>query len=872
MDKKKRTVIIGAAVVILIGGILFLGSRNNEKDETGDNFATREEWISMLSDGFGMDTYQSNEPYYSDIPASHELFHSVQASTEWGVLFIYSEKALKPAQKVTCKEVASTAAIAAGFPAEWNPAEQNKNFDSSASVEYARENGIVEPQKDDSAFMTREECEAALQAAKHLYLNQSAEEIAVAVMNPQVVDLRGLPAGSFIITEGTGGKGVITFPSSDLATITQGADGPLLLVTTPTGPVEVKNDDVILVNPTIQYPDGSAYKVQVMQDSGGKAILITEIPTIADIYDEIQLHSIIDVNTDNIIWANGVSVSPVNITNTASIGGYEIVPLSTASSHADFSIGAEKSYEITIKKGDGGKITTEFPPVFGSGEGASLMKEAKFTYPGTPGLEDFSGKDLGWEKKLEREKEDPAFGWEVTGTITFHEIQAIVDVSYQSPGVFLLGSEIPVPESVSLQINSKNEVELKYKGSIEGRVKIGSIPLTTPIPGFVVSADLYLVADLSGQITVEVGFAEAAKIEWAGTKLKRVTDSEVELRSPSLAVESDFGIGISGTLSIFKTINLVDLGIDVGLNMTAEASAVGTCEVIEEKDALIKEYTISVKLDTGVYAPILKLKVGSDSTLCKKILGVSIELTMMDKDKGARTIKEGSWEWDIWKKRITYDKDGNIIPTLNTYTTRYWTIDPTDIDISNDSPLYSPDLASVGNFPTFEFDYPDNWTVKEEFLDIFNERVVLQNNRGVEIVYSKDGSGTPVGSLPIAIEKVSKSNLFTENEGHNEFVVAKVNFIDMNFGDNGMDFNYYVNTVENYYALIELPTEPILTGMESVVQGNFSQLLYVRDGLNFPAMIKKSWVGFCASSPDGQFTSEEEQEVIAILSSLRVKE
>lgn len=82
MDKKKRTVIIGAAVVILIGGILFLGSRNNEKDETGDNFATREEWISMLSDGFGMDTYQSNEPYYSDIPASHELFHSVQASTE----------------------------------------------------------------------------------------------------------------------------------------------------------------------------------------------------------------------------------------------------------------------------------------------------------------------------------------------------------------------------------------------------------------------------------------------------------------------------------------------------------------------------------------------------------------------------------------------------------------------------------------------------------------------------------------------------------------------------------------------------------------------------------------------------------------------
>lgn len=262
-----------------------------------------------------------------------------------------------------------------------------------------------------------------------------------------------------------------------------------------------------------------------------------------------------------------------------------------------------------------------------------------------------------------------------------------MDAFYRSPGVFLLESEILAPECVSLQINSPNEVKLEYKGAIENRIKIGSIPFTTPVPGLAASADLYLVVDLLGYIKVEVGFAESSKIEWAGTKLKQVANSKVELKSSPFAVESD-------------------LGIDVSLNMVAEASAIGTCEFIEEKDALIKEYTISVKLDAGVYAPIFKLKVGNKSILSKKILGVDIELSIMDKDKGARTIKEGSWEWDIWRKRITYEKDGNVIPTLNTYTTKYSTINPGDVDISNDSPLYSPNFASVGNFPTFESYYP----------------------------------------------------------------------------------------------------------------------------------------------------------------------
>lgn len=99
--------------------------------------------------------------------------------------------------------------------------------------------------------------------------------------------------------------------------------------------------------------------------------------------------------------------------------------------------------------------------------------------------------------------------------------------------------------------------------------------------------------------------------------------------------------------------------------------------------------------------------------------------------------------------------------------------------------------------------------------------MVLQNNRSVETVYSKDGSGVPEGKFANRNRKISESNLFTENERHNEFVVAKVNLIDMNFGDNRMDFNYYVNTVKNYYTLIKLPTKYILTGMESVVQRNF---------------------------------------------------
>jgi len=87
--------------IVMLLGTLIPGLAGNQVQgvTTGD-------WLQMLDEQFGMTTYQSQEPYYANVPASNPYFASVQIAYEWGV--INSADVINVDANVTTEFVAAT--------------------------------------------------------------------------------------------------------------------------------------------------------------------------------------------------------------------------------------------------------------------------------------------------------------------------------------------------------------------------------------------------------------------------------------------------------------------------------------------------------------------------------------------------------------------------------------------------------------------------------------------------------------------------------------------------------------------------------------------------------------------------------------------
>ena len=69
------------AAVLLITGLAGCGGK---KGNVGA--VSRGEWLRMLTLEFGMYTYDTEEPYYSDVDEEDEYFAPVQIAGDWGIL------------------------------------------------------------------------------------------------------------------------------------------------------------------------------------------------------------------------------------------------------------------------------------------------------------------------------------------------------------------------------------------------------------------------------------------------------------------------------------------------------------------------------------------------------------------------------------------------------------------------------------------------------------------------------------------------------------------------------------------------------------------------------------------------------------------
>lgn len=214
------------------------------------------------------------------------------------------------------------------------------------------------------------------------------------------------------------------------------------------------------------------------------------------------------------------------------------------------------------------------------------------------------------------------------------------------------------------------------------------------------------------------------------------------------------------------------------------------------------------------------------------------------------------WKNDLERTETGKQNDGlkEILKQGNTYVTRY-------------------SEQNAISCPVFQFDYPSGWDIQSEEMsdgidNPIEEKVVLVNDRGVTVTYwdcSRTLGGYSRSVVKAEISKVGDSEFVpgfpagtnTDYSSLGSFMVAKVHLVGEM--DSKLDSDYNATDSE-FFAVVPASYEG-----EREFQG---QVGFVDEfSFEYPTPY-----AFIAEAPDGQFTPEEEKEVIEILKSFKIAE
>ena len=656
----RRRVISLLLILALTMGIVPL-SACGRKDEGGT--VTRGEWITMLSEMFGMDSYVENAPYYTDVSAETALFPYVQSTTEWGVLSIFPRGELEPDKAVTREEVGSTAAIAAGCDVADDQFDDKGTFNSSNSIDFAVQHGILENDKGLSKKMTEEECQAALEAARDAYLNTPVTEKVSVTEDENIVDLTDLSPD--VLQQDMDQVRISTGASGG---VTQNATGELKAsVDTGNGIVEVGVGEVFITAPTTEHPTGVAYKVSSIEEVDGEIVFTTETPTLYDLYEELDIHTTVQADASNIIWLVGGD-SSVSAQGISGEGGdtyhiellssqpekYQAVPLDTHnfggfSKHFEFGSG---SFQKNSSNHNSSAI--------GSGEGAQALAKSNYVYEGPPSIDDFNGSTDSWSKNLEIDNQFSG-GYKISGDISINALTVTTEIEYKRTQWFNIPYGV---EYASVKLDSSISSSLTLEGNLSERLHIATVPIPIAATGLSVGIDLYLYADANGALVVGASLGSEAKAEYSDGKLKHLAHSEVSANVDA-NLEINFGAELAASLEALSIIKIVDVGVKAGGTVTVSASISGSCKASEEGEIAKLTYQEALKIQADLYVPTVNIYAGGSGTLIGD-LGLSGSWDIKTKDKGAVKINLVDYEWVFWEETVLTDADGDITASEST--------------------------------------------------------------------------------------------------------------------------------------------------------------------------------------------------------------
>lgn len=183
---RKRVIALLLTAAMLAGLLSGCG-----KKDGGSEF-TRGDLLTMICDYFGMDTYQSAQPYLESVPADNPYFDVVQACVEWDIIGTDDQK-YDVGGRVPRGELAIALVNAAVLVPDLDTATDEEKLASAAAnglVETTDQGKIKEKQKVDYA-----EAEASVRKAAEIWATkQFTEQREELDLKEGVQDLRETPA------------------------------------------------------------------------------------------------------------------------------------------------------------------------------------------------------------------------------------------------------------------------------------------------------------------------------------------------------------------------------------------------------------------------------------------------------------------------------------------------------------------------------------------------------------------------------------------------------------------------------------------------------------------------------------------------------
>lgn len=745
------------------------------KDDTS---LTRGQWIEQLAATFGMDDFEKDEAYFSDVPATDSIYTAAQSCYEWNVLRDIGKK-LKKNDGASLEFAVSTAIYATGVDLS---NEVGKN-DREKAINYAVENGIIPSGLNYSKWVTAEQSQELLSAAQLAYLNQSFTPVDKVKFLDTVSDQRN---------------------SNELTAINEGE----YLIRNRKPNV----GDVLIAPGTPENPDGVAIKITEITDNGdGTYTVKTCTPELYEVFDEVEYAGVAIPKFEDIIPADGVqitqgsTISPVsyqtdedvsyktmalNYTSTdkpvvATLGSLsndsDIIPLGigdsketalsftatcnftkgtvsinpawsnasinieqllTGSGSATPNKGSDDQYNESLVSGEWFKKTSVFPDknLFG-----------KNPYDNDKAIEDYkSGKISADELRNALKKSQTKDGLEKTPNITNkfsggYEIVGSVSISdlyfipkYKLKTAKVLGIDTGVPtgiESFSIETNYSVSASLSVKGKLENELTVCSIPVSLGGVG-TLKFDLIIYAELNGEIAVKASISNNTKTEYSSGKTKKTT-TQSSSASAEANLEFETGPKIKAKLSLCA-IPFIDAGVSAAVKVKSSGAIKYSTDWSETDDNFVINRKTTMGYNLDLYVPIVKLSIGTDKSTLANKLNIKFTWTLVGAEGSNAPLK--AVEVNLLDDEVIIWQDSQTLPKNEGKEES----SSGDNQSSSQSPGGNMQISSYyinlmpGEETAIELDYPNGYGADDFKWSTSDKNVVTVKNG--KLVAKKSGS------------------------------------------------------------------------------------------------------------------------------------
>ncbi|MDE6210305.1 MAG: Ig-like domain-containing protein [Lachnospiraceae bacterium] len=683
----------------------------NEADDVKEvsnlvSYITRGQWIQLLAQGFGLDSFTGESPYYTDVNSDDEIYTYVQACYEWNILSTGTDT-FKPDDVATLGFVITTSVLAAELDYEKYATSDDLN---ESIINCANEYGLTNIKYSDSdelnTGVTPVEASTVLNSAVSAYMAEE-EEVFNVIYRDTVID----NTIEQITTLANEGKNIVLAEEADKLDV-----GSVLLMPTDS-----------------EHPYGYTLKV-ISKDlnSDGTYTIETVVPEIYEVFEEIDVDQNFMLDPKYFEPAEGVTVieelEESNISSSVAFKNKDNISILNSSDYSidstkthTYESGASNSITLGISLGSSGlKIDSSFEKNM-NGLKANITNTAfhdndneAFLYligkskvmptndyftTCTDLIDDYISGNINTNelkkkledakeeyKKKDKDKSDKEWdtGWTLSGKVIME-----LGVDIESKIHFTLFDTIPDKlEEFSVSIYSDTKTEIQFKGEAGKEFKLGkfSVPVAA---GFGVGVEVKLFIDVNGTITYTYTVKSENKLSYSDGKFKK-THSESSSHSGELGASIEAGLDTAIAVDFW--------GFDLakcGVKISAKGEVKGGLEKVLEYEENKAENTMTITdklIATGsvmIYAPLVTIYIGGDGTLIKKI-GIDAEFGILTEDN-TQKIK-------IYEAKEELILDKKIVPLHEDETTTEDTTTSSGEDTTTDNNTNTGYLLTLSEF------------------------------------------------------------------------------------------------------------------------------------------------------------------------------